>query len=133
MSDTRKVATEALKIIDSGKYKYGQSRAEGYLKDDMMDCSEFVYQSYHNAGFSTFPALSSKSMSTELKEVTEPQAGDIVYWSIGHVAIVEDPAQGTFLGAQSAKSGLRRDNYKTGWWSRQAGRKFLRYVAPIKE
>ena len=127
-SDKSKVVEEARKIIQSGKYKYGQSRAAGYLDDDMMDCSEFVYHAYRNAGFSQFPPLSSSEMAaTFAKVVGEPEAGDIVYWSMGHVGIVEDPAAGTFLGAQSSKSGLREDNYKQGWWAGQAGRQFLRF------
>jgi len=127
MGDLSKVAEEARKIVDSGQYSYGQSRAEGYLTDNIMDCSEFVYHSYRNAGFLTFPALDSKNMALTFQEVTEPQVGDIVYWSLGHVAIIENPTTGDFLGAQSTKSGLKRANYKTGWWSNQAGRKFLHY------
>jgi cell wall-associated NlpC family hydrolase len=130
MSGTEKVAIEALRIIDSGKYTYGQNRDKGYLDDDVMDCSEFVYHAYRKAGFLDFPALNSHSMALSFTKVVEPAAGDIVYWKRGHVGIVEDPEKGTFLGAQSKKSGLRRDNYKKGWWANQGGMTFFRYGRP---
>lgn len=128
MADMKNVVDEAQRIIDSKKYKYGQSRAPGYLDDDKMDCSEFIYHAYRNAGFIDFPALNSHGFTKDplFTEVTEPAAGDIIYWSMGHVGIVKDPKEGTFLNAQSEKSGLRVENYKKGWWAVQAGRKFFR-------
>jgi len=129
MASGKDVVSQAKLIVEGGKYTYGQSRAEGYLDDDIMDCSEFVYHSYRNAGYANFPAHNSEAMLKNFKELTdsEVQAGDIVYWP-GHVAIVDDPTTGKFLGAQSKKSGLRFDNYITSpYWSKRTGRKFLRY------
>jgi cell wall-associated NlpC family hydrolase len=114
MADRKTVVAEAQKIVNSGKYTYGQNREKGYLTDDVMDCSEFVYHSYHNAGFTAFPTHNSHTMAAQFTEVAAPEAGDIVYWKMGHVGIVEDPDAGTFLGAQSKKSGLKQANYKTG-------------------
>ena len=76
MSDTAKLAQEALRIIDSGKFSYGQNRDEGYLDDKVMDCSEFVYHAYRNAGFMDFPALNSHSMATRFQEVDDEQDGN---------------------------------------------------------
>jgi cell wall-associated NlpC family hydrolase len=128
MADRKQVVEEARKIVNSGKYTYGQSRAPGYLDDAIMDCSEFVYQAYKKAGFLAFPELNSHYMAATFQEVTEPEPGDIVYWSRGHVGIVVDPEAGTFLNAQSKKSGLGQSTYKDGWWKGQSGRKFLRYA-----
>ena len=122
----QRVLLEGRKIINAHRYTYGQSRANGYTSDDIMDCSEFVYQSYRRAGFGSFPALNSHEMAKQFTTITHPEPGDIIYWSRGHVGLVDDPAKGTFLGAQS--SGLAQANYKSGWWSTQAGKKFLRYV-----
>lgn len=127
MPDTTKVVEEARKIIASGKYQYGQSRAGDWQHDSVMDCSEFVYQSYRNAGFLTFLYTNSSSMAAHLKTVTDPRPGDIVSWP-GHVGIVEDPDTGDFLNAMSKKSGLGRANYKTNtYWAGRVGRKFLRF------
>ena len=131
MPDTTQVPKEALKLINGGKYTYKQVRSKGYLDDAFMDCSEFVYQSYRNAGFLDFPAINSHAMARQFKTITDPQPGDIVYWPRGHVGIVADATLGTFLGAQS--SGLARASYKTGYWAMQSGRQFLRYSPPTEK
>ena len=152
-----KVVEEARKIVVCGKYTYKQVREDqdpNWKNDSFMDCSEFVYQSYQRAGFTTFPALNTSGIADDAKKNAAKEKGlvdkarniqggffrvekeddvvpgDIVYWP-GHVGIVEDPKEGTFLAAASTKSGLRRDNYKTGiYWSKRSGRTFIRYLPP---
>jgi cell wall-associated NlpC family hydrolase len=126
------IVTHAQSFVSSGKYSYGQKRGAGYLDDNVMDCSEFVFQAYRAAGRGGFPAINSAEMAKRFKEIKESDvvAGDIIYWT-GHVAIVKDPAKGLMLHAASTKSGLREDNYKTNtYWKNRGGRKFLRYEGP---
>lgn len=120
------VVKKAKAIIESKKYTYKQSRAEGYLDDAYMDCSEFVLQSYRQAGYVEFRYSSTALMSSGLKAVKTPEAGDIVYWP-GHVGIVTDPITGDFVHAASTKSGLRSDNDLRGYWSMHGKAKFLQY------
>jgi hypothetical protein len=94
------VVQAALKIIESGKYRYGQSRAPGWKNDDVMDCSEFVYQAYRAANL-PIPALGSHQMAQTFPAIADPLAGDIVYWEMG-VGIVEIP-RSAFLGAQARR------------------------------
>ena len=116
------------------KYKYDKKglRSGGLPKadDDVMDCSEFVYSVYASgAGITGFPYLNSHAIaaSSKFEKVTEPGAGDIVYWSQGHVAIVENPETGEFIGSQTS-TGVARSNYKTNvYWKARAGRTFYRW------
>ena len=114
-----------------GLYSYDPKgkRGSGYLDDKVMDCSEFVYQAYLQAGFGKFPVLNSHGIASasDFTAVKDPLPGDIVYWSHGHVAIVEDPATGEFIGSQSS-TGPARSNYKTNvYWKARLGRKFFRW------
>jgi cell wall-associated NlpC family hydrolase len=123
------VVRAAIEIIDSKKYTYDKEgfRGAGWLSDSKMDCSEFVLQSFRRAGYSKFPVLSSHMMAHRFSGISdgEAKAGDIVYWSTGHVGVIVDPGLGTFAGAQS--SGLAIANYKYGFWAVRGVKKFLRY------
>ena len=126
-----KVVKAAKQIIESQKYSYDAegNRGEGFLDDDKMDCSEFVIQSYRKAGFVRFPILSSRMMASQLEPVSnesDVQAGDIIYWSTGHVGIVVDPVRGTFAGSQTS-TGPKIANYKNGYWAVHGAKTFLRY------
>lgn len=124
------IVKAALQIVDSNKYAYDPdgNRAQGWLDDDKMDCSEFVLQSYRKAGFSAFPVFSSLMMAKRFQIVqeTDIQPGDIIYWSTGHVGIVIDPAAGIFAGSQTS-TGPKKANYKHGYWSTRGKISFLRY------
>ena len=121
-----------------GKYKYdkaGKRDAKGnpISDDDVMDCSEFVHAVYVAAGFTQPPYRNSHGIaaSSKFEEVETPLAGDIVYWSQGHVAIVEDPDTGDFIGSQSS-TGVARSNYKTNpYWKARRGRAFYR-LKPVE-
>ena len=111
------VVEAARRLVASNKYAYdtGHNRGADWLTDDKMDCSEFVRTALRQAGIATSLQRSS-DFASYYPPVTEPQAGDLVYWKTpGHIAIVEDPKAGTFLGAQN--SGLAQANYKVGWWA----------------
>lgn len=117
-----------------GKYSYdkkGLRDAKGLPKsdDDVMDCSEFVYAVYVGVGIHGFTYLNSHAIanSAAFQKVDEPLAGDLVYWSQGHVAIVENPETGEFIGSQTS-TGVDRSNYKTNvYWKARPGRAFYRW------
>ena len=93
-----------------------------------MDCSEFVYAAHIGIGL-PFPYLNSHTIakSSEFEKVEEPLPGDIVYWTQGHVAIVENPDTGEFIGSQSS-TGVARSNYKANvYWRARPGRTFYRW------
>jgi len=116
-----------------GKFAYdkaGLREANGLPKadDEVMDCSEFVYSVYQRAGISGFNYLNSHGIarSDKFEKVDVPRPGDIVYWPQGHVAIVENPETGEFIGSQSS-TGVARSNYKTNvYWGSRSGRSFFR-------
>jgi hypothetical protein len=57
---------------------------------------------------------------------TSPVAGDLVHWP-GHIAVVIDPAAGTFIGSQTS-TGVDIANYKTNtYWSGRKHRVFLHF------
>ncbi len=130
-----KLLARATEMI--GKYKYDSRgiRLPSGLpdsEDDVMDCSEFVFAVYSKAGVEGVPYLNSHGIagSSLYEEVAEPQAGDIVYWRRGHVAIVEDPVSGAFIGSQTS-TGVARSNYKTNiYWKNVEHRKFYRWRGP---
>jgi hypothetical protein len=118
-----------------GKYKYdtkGVRDAKGLPRADAdaMDCSAFVYSVYVGAGVAAFPYLNSHAITgSPLFEKVDgnPEPGDIVYWTQGHVAIVENPDTGEFIGSQSS-TGVARSNYKTNvYWRTRPGRAFYRW------
>lgn len=117
-----------------GKYAYdkkGLRDAKGLpiADDKVMDCSEFVYAVYMTVGFHGFTYLNSHGIarSSQFEKVEEPLPGDVIYWSQGHVAIVENPITGEFIGSQSS-TGVARSNYKTNvYWKARPGRAFYRW------
>jgi cell wall-associated NlpC family hydrolase len=116
-----------------GKYKYDKKgkRSGGLPKtdDDLMDCSEFVWTVYKDVGIPGFPYLNSHAIakSSRFEKVDSPSAGDIVYWTQGHVAIVENAGTGEFIGSQTS-TGVARSNYKTNvYWKARTGRAFFRW------
>jgi len=129
------VVAHATKMI--GKYGYDTKHIRtvaGLPKGDdkVMDCSEFVYAVYSAAHVPGMSYLNSHGIasSAQFQKVETPVAGDIVYWPTGHVAIVENPETGEFIGSQSS-TGVARSNYKTNvYWSAQANRAFYALKDP---
>lgn len=116
-----------------GKYTYDKKgqRVNGLPKSDdtEMDCSELVYSVYFSSLVPGFPYLNSHGIakSALFEKVDAPLAGDIVYWTHGHVAIVENPETGEFIGSQSS-TGVARSNYRTNvYWKSRPGRAFFRW------
>lgn len=100
----------------------------GHVSHDEVDCSHFVtavIKASDSPGFRYITADEFMS-SPHFYRVDAPEAGDLVHWP-GHIAVVIDPAMGTFIGSQSS-TGVAKTSYKTNpYWSGRSHRTFLRY------
>jgi hypothetical protein len=133
MDDLKRTQLVQLAQSMIGKYSYDKKgqRVNGLPRSDdtEMDCSEFVYAVYANSRVPGFPYLNSHGIARSplFEKVDVPLGGDIVYWSHGHVAIVENPETGEFIGSQSS-TGVARSNYKLNvYWKARIGRAFYRW------
>jgi cell wall-associated NlpC family hydrolase len=94
-----------------------------------MDCSHFVHTLYERIGLH-YDYATSRALYRGLQEfrrVTEPQPGDLIVWR-GHVGIVVEPEQHTFLSA-IAKA-VRLSSYKSRYWAKRGEIRFFRYMQP---
>lgn len=114
-------------------YLFGGNSKQG------IDCSHFVYQALNGArqkvaaaekapepqviDYRSTSTIESSGLFIEVK-IAEP--GDLVMWD-GHVGIVVDPVNGTFVGAQTS-TGVAEANYLSGYWKDRKVKKFLRFV-----
>ncbi len=98
------------------------------IHETELDCSHFVQFLYEQAGL-YYDYMPSRVLYTGIKEfkrVLHPKAGDLVVWK-GHVGIVVDPKQKTFLS--SLRSGVKESSYESNYWKRRGRPRFLRYAA----
>jgi cell wall-associated NlpC family hydrolase len=98
------------------------------IHETELDCSHFVQFLYEQAGL-YYDYMPSRVLYTGIKEfkrVMHPKAGDLVVWK-GHVGIVVDPKQKTFLS--SLRSGVKESSYESNYWKRRGRPRFLRYAA----
>jgi hypothetical protein len=63
------------------------------------------------------------------KRVAHPKPGDLIVWR-GHVGIVVDPDETTFLSA--LRSGVKVSSYQSHYWKRRGKPRFLRYFGPAE-
>jgi hypothetical protein len=97
------------------------------IHETELDCSHFVQFLYEQAGL-YYEYMPSRVLYTGIKEfkrVLHPKAGDLVVWK-GHVGIVVDPKQTTFLS--SLRSGVKQSSYESNYWKHRGRPRFLRYV-----
>lgn len=110
-------------------YEQMQGREISYAE---MKCNQFVVAVLRASVNPKFPYMLANDFASSpyFQKVTEPQAGDLVHWP-GHIGIVLDPDQGTFIGSQTS-TGVAEANYKKGYWNGSYGGKkpdaFLRYT-----
>jgi cell wall-associated NlpC family hydrolase len=101
------------------------------IHETELDCSHFVQFLYEQAGL-YYDYMPSRILYTGIKEfkrVSHPKAGDLVVWK-GHVGIVVDPKQKTFLS--SLRSGVKESSYESNYWKRRGRPRFLRYALQQK-
>lgn len=99
------------------------------IRQTELDCSHFVQYLYEQAGlyYGYAPSRVLYDGMDGFKRVFHPKAGDLIVWR-GHVGIVVDPAETTFLSALN--SGVRTSSYESHYWKRRGKPRFLRYVGP---
>ena len=115
-------------LVPNVPYVFGGDSKEG------IDCSHFVYEVFHKR-FPTYVYLSTTQYpaSARFRQVPEPATADLVYWappagdSSGHIAIVIDPEEGTFIGAQTS-TGVAIASYNhNNYWGGRLRRLYFRY------
>ncbi len=97
------------------------------IYDTELDCSHFVQYLYEHAGFyyGYAPSRILYAGMEPFRRVLHPQAGDLIVWP-GHVGIVVDPEEATFLSA--VRSGVKTLSYQSGYWKHRGRPHFLRYT-----
>jgi hypothetical protein len=92
-----------------------------------LDCSHFVQYLYQQAGlhYGYAPSRTLYDGMEGFRRVSHPEAGDLIVWR-GHVGIVVDPEEATFLSA--LRSGVKTASYESHYWKRRGRPRFFRYV-----
>jgi hypothetical protein len=97
------------------------------IRETDLDCSHFVQYLYEQAGlyYGYAPSRILYDGMNGFRRVLHPKAGDLIVWR-GHVGIVVDPRETTFLSALS--SGVKMSSYQSRYWKKRGRPHFLRYV-----
>jgi len=97
------------------------------IHDTDLDCSHFVQYLYEQAGlyYGYAPSRTLYDGMEGFRRVSHPEAGDLIVWR-GHVGIVVDPEETTFLSA--LRSGVKTSSYESPYWKRRGRPRFFRYV-----
>jgi len=106
----------------------GALRAGIHMKHTRLDCSHLVHYLYRRAGLA-YRYMDSKQLfagAPGFRRVWQPQAGDLVVWR-GHVGIVVDPEQKSFLSALS--TGVKIASYESRYWKSKGEARFFRYTS----
>ena len=101
----------------------------GRIHHTSLDCSHFVHTLYERVGLH-YDYATSRALYRGLQEfrrVSEPRPGDLIVWR-GHVGIVVEPEQHTFLSAIA--KGVRLSSYTSQYWAKRGKMRFLRYLQP---
>jgi hypothetical protein len=101
------------------------------IHETELDCSHFVQYLYEQAGlyYGYAPSRTLYDGMDGFKRITHPKPGDLIVWR-GHVGIVVDPEETTFLSA--LRSGVKVASYQSHYWKRRGRPHFLRYVGPAE-
>ena len=97
------------------------------IRDTELDCSHFVQYLYEQAGlyYGYAPSRTLYDGMEGFRRVSHPAAGDLIVWR-GHVGIVVDPEEATFLSALN--SGVKTSSYESHYWKRRGRPRFFHYV-----
>lgn len=92
-----------------------------------LDCSHFVHFLFGEAGlfYDYEPSTVLYRGTQAFKRVFRPESGDLIVWP-GHVGIVVDPQNSTFLSA--LRRGVRVASYKSHYWKMRGHPRFYRYA-----
>lgn len=102
------------------------------IEKTALDCSHFVNSLFEQAGlpYDYQPSRSLYRGTTAFKRVYRPVSGDLIVWP-GHVGIVVDPADKTFVSA--LRRGVKVAAYTSRYWRRRGRPHFFRYSLPIAQ
>lgn len=102
-------------------------RMGAQIRETDLDCSHFVQYLYEQAGlyYGYAPSRTLYDGMEGFRRVSHPEAGDLIVWR-GHVGIVVDPEEATFLSA--LRSGVKTSSYESHYWKRRGRPRFFRYV-----
>jgi hypothetical protein len=97
------------------------------IRQTDLDCSHFVQHLYEQAGlyYGYAPSRILYDGMGGFRRVLHPKRGDLIVWR-GHVGIVVDPKEATFLSA--LRSGVKTSSYQSRYWTKRGRPHFLRYV-----
>lgn len=98
------------------------------IQQTEMDCSHLVHYLYQQSGLYYDYADSLSLYEGEVQEfrqVSRPRAGDVIVWR-GHVGIVVDPADHSFVSA--LRTGVKVSSYISRYWKGRGMPRFFRYV-----
>jgi cell wall-associated NlpC family hydrolase len=97
-----------------------------------LDCSHFVNSLFEQVGlyYRYEPSIVLYSGTAAFRRVYKPVSGDLVVWP-GHVGIVVDPNQQTFVSALN--SGVKVASYASSYWRHRGHARFFRYRLPAAE
>lgn len=92
-----------------------------------LDCSHFVQWLFERAGlyYGYAPSRILYTGMVGFERVLHPKPGDLVVWP-GHVGIVVDPDEETFLSA--LRSGVKTSSYTSHYWKLRGKPRFYRYL-----
>ncbi len=91
-----------------------------------LDCSHLVNYLYDVAGYRYTYAESRRLYSgvSGFRRTSRPEPGDLIVWR-GHVGIVVDPQEHSFLSA--LRTGVKVARYDSRYWRGRGRPRFLRY------
>jgi cell wall-associated NlpC family hydrolase len=101
------------------------------LQSTSFDCSHLVHSLYERVGLH-YQYATSRTLYRGIEEfqrVPQPISGDVVVWR-GHMGIVVDPAQHSFLSA--LKRRVKISSYISGYWKHRGPPRFFRFALSVE-
>jgi len=100
------------------------------FRNTALDCSHFVNSLFEQVGldYKYEPSRVLYRGTISFRRIYRPVAGDLIVWP-GHVGIVVDPEQKTFVSA--LRKGVKTSFYTSSYWRRKGHARFFRYRLPI--
>jgi hypothetical protein len=97
------------------------------LQFTSFDCSHLVHSLYERVGLH-YQYATSRALYRGIEEferVQQPESGDVVVWR-GHMGIVVDPSQHSFLSALRTR--VKISSYISEYWKHRGSPRFFRFA-----
>ena len=97
-----------------------------------FDCSHLVHALYESVGLHYQYATSSTLYHgiEEFQRVLQPKSGDVIVWR-GHMGIVVDPSQHSFLSALRMR--VKTSSYVSQYWKHRGTPRFFRFAFALEK